>query len=102
MTHAFLLLRRPPVGNRRSVEDLPELDEVLRQLSSLLELPLDCRRIACRRSARCQGGEGPPCFYRKREFIAKCIQSGLRDTRRFWKRQRALARAAEAVDLRRP
>jgi hypothetical protein len=95
MPHARLLRQYPSAHNRRSVEGLSEVDDVMRQLADLLELPLDCPRRACRRMARCQGGDGPPCFYRKRRWIAGCISTGLRDTRRFWKRQRALARAEE-------
>jgi len=93
MTHA----RKPShdaSDNRASVEDLPVLDDVLRDLSTLLQLPWDCRRRRCRATKRCQGGEGPPCFHRYRAFIAHSIeQSGLRGLRRFWQRQRALAAA---------
>ena len=93
MTHA----RKPShdaSDNRASVEDLPVLDDALRDLSTLLQLPWDCRRRRCRATKRCQGGEGPPCFHRYRAFIAHSIeQSGLRGLRRFWQRQRALAAA---------
>jgi hypothetical protein len=97
MTHAWLLRAHPAPRNRRSLEGLCEVDEVMRQLCDLLELPLDCPRRACRRAGRCQGGDGPPCFYRKRRYIAGCIETGLRDTRRFWKRQRAIAAQREAA-----
>jgi hypothetical protein len=96
MTHAWLLREHPSARRRRSVDGLAEVDEVMRQLADLLELPLDCPRRACRRMMRCQGGDGPPGFHRKRHYIAGCIETGLRDTRRFWKRQRALARDVQA------
>ena len=86
----------PPHGlsNRRSLEGIADPSDLMRQLSDLFELAFGCRRKACRRAGRCQGGDGPPCFHADRELFVEAVTAGLRDIRRFWKRQRALAGAA--------
>jgi hypothetical protein len=81
-------------SNGRSLDGIADPSDLLRQLSDLFCLPLGCRRNACRRTERCHGGEGPPCFHEDRKFFAEAMQAGLRETRRFWKRQRALAAEA--------
>ena len=83
----------PPHGlsNRRSLEGIADPSDLMRQLSDLFVLAFGCRRKACRRAGRCQGGDGPPCFHEYRELFAEAMTAGLRENRRFWKRQRALA-----------
>ena len=84
-------VERPKDPRRRSLHGIADPSDLMRQLSDLFCLPFGCRRRACRRAERCQGGEGPPCFHEHREFFAEAMRAGLRDIRRFWKRQRALA-----------
>ena len=90
MTHAC---PPPPHPRRkhRSLEDIADPSDLMRQLSDLFVLAPGCRRKPCRMAERCQGGDGPPCFHEYRELFAEAMTAGLRENRRFWKRQRALA-----------
>ena len=78
-------------ANRRPLEGIADPSDLMRQLSDLFVLAVGCRRKACRLAERCQGGDGPPCFHEHRDLFAEAMRAGLRDTRRFWRRQRALA-----------
>ena len=71
--------RQPTEFRFRSCEGLADIDDLMRQLSDLLVVPVLCRKRACRLSERCRGGAGPPCLHEYPEM------------RRFWQRQRALA-----------
>jgi hypothetical protein len=95
MTHARNLPEPLVPGKQRSCDGVAEPSDLMRQLSDLLVLAPFCRRRACRRAGRCRGGEGPHCFHENRAIFAAAMMGGLRDARRFWARQRALARAAE-------
>jgi hypothetical protein len=79
-----------------SLEGLADIDDLMRQLSDFITFPLLCRRAACRRAWRCQGGAGPPCLHECPGVFAANMQNGLRDARRFWKRQRAMAAQRDA------
>lgn len=92
MTHA---LDQAPLPAHRSLDGIAEVSDLMRQLSDLFVLAPGCRRRACRLTERCQGGEGPPCFHEHRDLFVEAMRNGLRGTRRFWARQRALAREAE-------
>lgn len=81
---------------RRRLDGLAEIDEVLRQLADLLCVPLGCRRRACRASERCAGGKGPPCVYEEWMVFVAHFETKTRDLRRFWARQRLLAREMQA------
>ncbi|HKH95733.1 MAG TPA: hypothetical protein VKA39_04340 [Beijerinckiaceae bacterium] len=90
MTH----VRTPPPHRgpkHRPLEGIADPSDLMRQLSDLFVLAPGCRRKACRMAGRCQGGDGPPCFHADRELFIEAVTAGLRDIRRFWKRQRALA-----------
>jgi hypothetical protein len=87
---------RFPPRRPRSLEGLPDIDDLVRQLSDFIDYPVLCRNRACRLSERCQGGYGPPCFDADREVFAEHMRNGLREMRRFWKRQRALAAQRDA------
>ncbi|HEX8166546.1 MAG TPA: hypothetical protein VF601_12250 [Beijerinckiaceae bacterium] len=99
MTHDSGTHDPPPKGapRHRPLDGIADPSDLMRQLSDLFVWAPGCRRRACRRAERCQGGEGPPCFDENRGFFAEAMTAGLRETRRFWKRQRALAREAEAL-----
>jgi hypothetical protein len=84
----------PP--NHRSLEGIADPSDLMRQLSDLFVLAPGCRRTGCRMAERCQGGDGPPCFHEHPELFAQAMSAGLRETRQFWKRQRALAGEAAA------
>jgi hypothetical protein len=89
MTHACTPPDAPP--KHRSLEGIADPSDLMRQLSDLFVLAPGCRRKPCRSAERCQGGDGPPCFHEHRELFADAMRAGLRETRQFWKRQRALA-----------
>src|SRR5215218_1137026 len=95
MTHDSRHPQGAPRPRHRAVEHIADIDDLMRQLSDILDLHIDCRRTACQTAGRCKGGEGPYCFHANRAYIAQSIAAGLADTRRFWSRQRALAREAE-------
>jgi hypothetical protein len=82
----------PRRARYRSFEGLADIDDVMRQLSDLAVFAPLCRRRACNRAGRCQGGYGPPCLFEAPEVFIAHIKGGTREMRRFWKRQRALAR----------
>jgi hypothetical protein len=69
----------------------------VRQLSNVIDDPVLCRKRACRRAERCQGGYGPALPRRRPR--SSHMRNGLREMRRFWKRQRTLAaqRSAQAT-----
>jgi hypothetical protein len=94
MTHACTPPDAPP--KHRSLEGIADPSDLMRQLSDLFVLAPGCRRKPCRMAERCQGGDGPPCFHEHRELFAESMSAGLRETRQFWKRQRALAGEAAA------
>jgi hypothetical protein len=73
---------------------LPDCDDALRRLSDVLRVPSQCRKQACRREGRCQGGYGPPCFFERREFFSETLREGLHEHRDFWVRQREAMKAA--------
>jgi hypothetical protein len=75
----------------RSCEGLPDIDDVMRQLSNFLVVPVLCRRRACRQAERCPGGPGPPCLHEYPDVFAVHVRDGLREMRLFWQRQRAMA-----------
>jgi hypothetical protein len=97
MTH---VCTPPPDGRpaHRPLDGIADPSDLMRQLSDLFVLAPGCRRKACRRAERCRGGDGPPCFHHDRELFVEAMQGGLREIRRFWRRQRALA--AEAGPIR--
>ena len=97
MTHARTPGPTPApsaLPRRVQLDGIADLDDLLRQLADLCTTAPFCRRKACRRADRCQGGKGPPCMYQWRKLFAAVMQDGLRDVRRFWRRQRALQRPA--------
>ena len=83
--------RQPTEFRFRSCEGLADIDDLMRQLSDLLVVPVLCRKRACRLSERCRGGPGPPCLDQYPEIFAVHVGGRMRETRRFWLRQRALA-----------
>ena len=83
--------RQPTEFRFRSCEGLADIDDLMRQLSDLLVVPVLCRKRACRLSERCRGGPGPPCLHEYPEVFAVRVGGRMRETRRFWQRQRALA-----------
>ena len=83
--------RQPTEFRFRSCEGLADIDDLMRQLSDLLVVPVLCRKGACRLSERCRGGPGPPCLHQYPEVFAVHVGGCMREMRRFWKRQRALA-----------
>ncbi|MDF3063739.1 MAG: hypothetical protein K0S06_3848 [Microvirga sp.] len=83
---------QPPAPRHRSCEGIADIDEPMRQLSDLVVFAPFCRRRACRRAGRCRGGSGPPCLFEAPEVFVAPLQNGMREIRRFWSRQRALAR----------
>ena len=91
MTHVCTPRPRYPRRKGRPLDGIADPSDLMRQLSDLFVLAPGCRRGACRIAERCQGGDGPPCFHEHRELFAEAMSAGLRDTRQFWKRQRALA-----------
>ena len=90
MTHVCTPPPHAP-SNRRSLEGIADPSDLMRQLSDLFVLAPGCKRRACQVAERCQGGEGPPCFHEYRSLFVDAMQAGLRETRRFWRRQRARA-----------
>jgi hypothetical protein len=94
MTHARNRKPAPPWG---TLEGIAEASDLMRQLSDLFVLAPGCRHRACRAAGRCRGGEGPPCFHEHRDLFIDAMRHGLRATRRFWKRQRALAAERKAT-----
>jgi hypothetical protein len=80
----------------RRLDGLADIDEVLRQLSNLLCVPLGCRRRSCRETERCAGGAGPPCVYEEWTVFVAHFEAKTRDMRRFWARQRLLAEQISA------
>jgi hypothetical protein len=82
---------RPP-----RLDGLADLDEVLRQLSDLLCVPLGCRRRSCRATERCVGGQGPPCVYEETAVFISHFEARTREVRVFWRRQHLLAAERQA------
>jgi hypothetical protein len=76
------------------LDRLPNPDEALRSLSDVLQVPLSCRKRACRRERRCQGGYGPPCYFAHRKLFSVAVREGMREFRQYWDEQR---RSIEAV-----
>jgi hypothetical protein len=74
---------------RLILDNLPDPDDALRRLSNVLEVPVTCRKRACRRDRRCLGGYGPPCFFERRKQFADAVLEGLHERRAFWDEQRA-------------
>jgi hypothetical protein len=72
----------------RVLSKLPDCEEALRRLADVLQMPAACRKRACRREGRCQGGYGPPWYFEKRDVFADSIREGMRDHRDYWDRQR--------------
>jgi hypothetical protein len=83
--------RQPAEFRFRSCEGLADIDDLMRQLSDLLVIPVLCRKRACRLAERCRGGDGPPCLHQYPEIFAVHVGDRMREMRRFWQRQRALA-----------
>jgi hypothetical protein len=83
--------RQPTEFRFRSCEGLADIDDLMRQLSDLLVVPVLCRKRACRLSERCRGGAGPPCLHEYPDVFAVHVRGRMREMRRFWQRQRALA-----------
>jgi hypothetical protein len=94
MTHDHRRLEddtQPAEFRFRSCEGLAEIDDLMRQLSDLLVVPVLCRKRACRLAERCRGGPGPPCLHQYPDVFAVHVGGRMREMRRFWQRQRALA-----------
>jgi len=83
--------RQPAEFRFRSGEGLADIDDLMRQLSDLLVVPVLCRKRACRLAERCRGGPGPPCLHQYPDVFAVHVRGRMREMRRFWQRQRALA-----------
>jgi hypothetical protein len=79
-----------------SCEGLADIDDLMRQFSDLVVLPPLCRERACREAERCKGGYGPPCLHMYPDVFVAHIRGGMRELRRFWKRQRAMAAERDA------
>jgi hypothetical protein len=45
---------------RPFLPNLPDCDDTLRRLADVLLVPETCRKRACRKAMRCQGGYGRP------------------------------------------
>jgi hypothetical protein len=67
---------------------LPDCDDVLRRLANALRMPATCRKRACRRAVRCQGGYGPPCYFAHRSFFADAVRDRMHEVREYWAKQR--------------
>jgi hypothetical protein len=68
---------------------LPDCDDALRRLADVLQVPATCRRRACRRERRCEGGYGPPCYFERRKFFADAVLEQMHEYRHYWAEQRA-------------
>ena len=68
---------------------LPDADDALRRLSDVIQVPLACRKRACRAARRCQGGHGPPCFFANRKHFADALMEEMQDHREYWNHRRA-------------
>lgn len=67
---------------------LPDADDALRRLADVLQVPFSCRRRACRRERRCQGGYGPPCYFERRTEFADAVRERMEAHRDYWEQQR--------------
>ncbi|WP_230531041.1 hypothetical protein [Microvirga roseola] len=71
----------------RPLPHLPDCDDTLRRLADVLQIPLTCRRRACR-AGRCKGGYGPPCYLEQRLEFTKGVHEQMHEYREFWKARR--------------
>ncbi len=71
--------------------DIPDCDDILRRLSDLLRIHKICRRRACRRNARCQGGYGPPCYLERRHWFVEGLEYEMDECRAYWDEMRLQA-----------
>jgi hypothetical protein len=72
----------------RLFPQLPDCDDTLRRLSDVLQIPLTCRKSACRRRGLCQGGYGPPCYFEQRFEFTQGVHEQMEEYREFWKARR--------------
>ncbi|PVE23519.1 hypothetical protein DC522_15355 [Microvirga sp. KLBC 81] len=77
---------------RHYLSTLPDCDDALRRLADVLDVPATCRKHACRRAERCQGGYGPPCYFERRKFFADAVLDAMPEYRTRWaERRRSIA-----------
>ena len=81
---------RKPASRRHRIflPNLPDCDDTLRRLSDLLLMPETCRRTACRKAMRCQGGYGPPCFLEHHRVFARSLLMEMGYYRNHWDMER--------------
>jgi hypothetical protein len=79
---------------RPFLPNLPDCDDTLRRLSDVLMFPETCRKIACRKAMRCQGGYGPPCFLEHHRIFARALLEQIGHCRDHWDRERDRIEAA--------
>ena len=73
---------------QRLLSSLPDADDALRRLADVLQVPFSCRKRACRRERRCQGGHGPPCYFERRNEFADAVREHMDAHRDYWEQQR--------------
>jgi hypothetical protein len=73
---------------RHYLSKLPDCDDALRRLADVLQVPATCRNHVCRRTERCQGGYGPPCYFERRKFFADAVLDDMHEYRERWAERR--------------
>ena len=73
---------------QRILSGLPDADDALRRLADVLQVPFSCRKRACRRERRCQGGHGPPRIFERQDEFADAVREQMDEHRDYWVQQR--------------
>ena len=73
---------------RPFLPNLPDCDDTLRRLADVLLVPETCRKRACRKAMRCQGGYGPPCFFDRQRFFTRSVLDNMNVYREYWDEER--------------